>query len=385
MRVLITGARGFIAKNLIATLENITAGKDGTYCLSEEISLYKYSRDLGKETLQVFCRDCDFVFYLAGVNRPRDPDEYWEGNVLLLKYMLEALKDQMNCCPIMYASSIHAESKNPYGESKRAGEELLYQYSKDTGVPVYIYRLPNVFGKWSRPNYNSVVATFCYNLARDLPIQIHQPEKKLELVYIDDVVRTLVNLLSVVEHGDMKNPISMKDIYHVSLQEIADLLASFKRSRVDGQIPDMKAESFSQRLYSTYLTYLPKEQIKYPCIMNRDSRGSFTELFRTEDRGQVSVNVTKPGFVKGEHWHHTKNEKFIVVKGTGLIRLRKIDSNEILDFHVSGEIIEVVDIPAGYAHNIINIGEEDLVTVMWASECFHREMPDTFSLKVEEE
>lgn len=384
MKVLVIGSQGFIARNLIVTLENIIAGKDKSYPLPEPLSLCKYSRDMGGETLKESCKSCDFVFYLAGTNRPENAEEYWNGNVGLLEIVLNELRNQNNPCPVMYASSVQADLDNEYGKSKRAGEKLLVNYSRETGKMVYIYRLPNVFGKWSKPNYNSVIATFCYNIARDLPIQINDPEKRLSLVYIDDVVQELVGLLwsAQCEEG---NPFRLiRQVYEVSLQEIVDLLQEFKNSRICGRIPSMEAGSFSQRLYSTYLTFLPEEAMKYSCVMNQDKRGSFTELFQTKERGQFSVNITKPGITKGEHWHHTKNEKFIVVSGTGLIQLRKIESNRILNFYVSGEEIEIIDIPAGYTHNIINIGKDNLVTIIWASENFHSEKPDTFFLKVEE-
>jgi UDP-2-acetamido-2,6-beta-L-arabino-hexul-4-ose reductase len=384
MKVLVTGAKGFIAKNLIAALENVIAGKDNTYHLAETISLYPYSRDMGKEYLRNCCKSCDFVFHLAGVNRPENPEDYRKGNTGFLKELLGGLESWGNPCPVMYASSIQAELDNEYGKSKKAGEELLLQYSQKNKVPVYIYRLSHVFGKWSKPNYNSVIATFCYNLARDLPIRIDEPEKRLSFLYIDDVVRELILLLKEQPASIRTNPCLIETSYDISLQEIASLIEDFKKARENQRIPNMKPGSFSQKLYSTYLTFLPTEKLKYSLVMNQDKRGSFTELFRTDERGQFSVNITRPGITKGEHWHHTKNEKFIVVSGNGLIRLRKIDSNHILDFYVSGEAIEVVDIPAGYTHNIVNTGQTDLITIMWASENFDRKRPDTFSLKVEE-
>lgn len=384
MKVLITGARGFLARNLIVSLENIISGKDRCHCLGEQLELYQYSHHMGTGTLKKYCQDCDFVFYLAGVNRPMEPREYMEGNAGLLEFMLEELVRQKNPCPVMYASSTQAVLDNEYGKSKRAAEELLLQYSQEMDVPVYIYRLSNVFGKWCRPNYNSVVATFCYNVARNLPIRVDAPEKTLQLVYIDDVVEEMTGLLCTKKKGTFANPLSIKQVYKVTLKEIADLVYEFKQAREGLYVPFMEKGSFSQRLYSTYLTYLPEDQLKYPVAMKQDERGSFTELFRTKERGQFSVNVIKPGIKKGEHWHHTKNEKFIVVSGRGWIRLRRLDSDTIWDFHVSGDKLEVIDIPSGYTHNIINEGDCDLVTVMWANECFDEKRPDTYYLKVEE-
>lgn len=383
MKLLIIGTSGFIAKNLIVTLENIIDGKDKTYHLSEEIILYKYSRKMGKEILKDYCKDCDFVFYLAGVNRAKESKEYQEGNVAFLEFLLQELYRKNNFCPIMYASSIQAELDNEYGRSKRAGEILLLKYSQKTDIPVYIYRLTNVFGKWSRPNYNSVIATFCYNIARNLPIYIDSPEKILSLAYIDDVVRELINLLQLDWHIKVKNPLLIKKIYNVSLEEIVNLIKEFKESNNNKEISDMTKNSFSQKLYSTYVSFLPVENLKSSCITNYDERGSFTELFQTEDRGQFSVNITKPGITKGNHWHHSKNEKFIIVNGVALIQMRKIDSTEILNFRVSGEKIEIIQIPPGYTHNIKNIGKENLVTLIWSSENFNPKEPDTFRLDVE--
>lgn len=384
MKVLVTGAKGFIAKNLIAALENVIAGKDNTYHLEETISLYQYSRDMGKECLQEYCKSCDFVFHLAGVNRPVNPEDYRKGNAGFLKELIGELETWKNPCPIMYASSIQAEFDNEYGKSKKAGEELLLQYSRQNEVPVYIYRLSHVFGKWSQPNYNSVIATFCYNRARDLPVHIDEPEKRISFIYIDDVVRELILLLKEKPCKIADNPRLIENSYEISLQQMADLIEEFKESRENQRIPNMEPGSFSQKLYSTYLTFLPEEKLKYSFVMNQDERGSFTELFRTKERGQFSVNITRPGITKGEHWHHTKSEKFIVINGNGWIRLRRVDSDQILNFYVSGEKIEAIEIPAGYTHNIINTGQTDLITIMWASENFDERTPDTFSLKVEE-
>lgn len=385
MRVLIVGASGFIAKNLIASLENIISGKDRTHNISKNISLYKYSRNMGTEKLKEYCRDCDFVFYLAGVNRPKDPEEFMEGNAEYLDYILKELHRQENVCPVMYISSIQATLDNAYGESKRAGEEILERYGCETGKTVYIYRLTNIFGKWCRPDYNSVVATFCYRIARGLPIRIDDAKKRLRLLYIDDVIEECIGLLKRDWGEKVNNPLYISHTYQVAVKEIADLLYGFKKNKEENKISNMQEGSFSQRLYSTYLTYLPKEHLRYAVEMKLDERGSFTELFKTKERGQISVNVTKPGITKGEHWHHTKNEKFVVVSGKGLVRLRQIHSRDIVDFHVTGEKMEVIEIPPGYTHNIMNEGETDLVTVMWANENFHQEKPDTYFLKVEDD
>ncbi len=385
MKILVVGANGFVAKNFIASLENIIDGKDKSYHVPEKLYLYKYSRYMGVEKLLQFCKDCDFVFYLAGVNRPEKTEEFIEGNVKFLEYILRGLTKQQNICPVMYLSSTQAAQNNAYGESKRAGEKLLIQYGQEMDVPVYIYRLTNIFGKWSKPNYNSVVATFCHNIARGIPIRIDDPEKKIRLLYIDDVIDEFIKLLNMKKQKKIENPMDIKNIYEVTLKELADMIYEFKACRENRKIPDIRKKSFAQRLYSTYLTYVPTQQLIYSLPMNRDKRGSFTELFRTDERGQFSVNITKPGMTKGEHWHHTKHEKFIVVYGNGLIQLRKIDSDDIINFYVSGNLIEVIDIPAGYTHNIINEGNTDLVTLMWANEKFDIEKPDTYSLKVKAE
>ncbi len=385
MKVLVVGANGFIAKNLIAALDNIISGKDRSYDVPEDISLYRYSRRMGMDKLREYCKDCDFVFYLAGVNRPEKPEEFMDGNVDFLGYVLRELCSQKNACPVMYASSTQVVLRNAYGESKRAGENLLERYAQETGCAVYIYRLTNIFGKWCRPDYNSVVATFCYHIARNEPIRIDDEKKQLRLLYIDDVIDECIGLLKRDRTEKVAAPLSIDQVYHITVKEIVDLLYEFKNSRKIKQVPNVQDKNFSQRLYSTYLTYLPPEQFKYEAEMNCDERGSFTELFRTKERGQVSVNITKPGMAKGEHWHHTKMEKFVVVNGKGRIQLRQIDSREVLDFHVSGEKIEIVEIPPGYTHNIMNEGDTDLVTVMWANESFRKEKPDTYFLKVEED
>lgn len=285
----------------------------------------------------------------------------------------------------MIASSIQAELDNPYGQSKKAGEELIFQYGEETGARVYIYRYPNVFGKWCRPNYNSAIATFCNNIANDLPIHVNDPDVIMNMVYIDDVVAELIEALKGNAHVDEYGYCFVPIVHTVTLGKIVDLIYSFKKSRKEQSIPDMTEGSFEKKLYATYLSYLPRNQFSYPLKMNKDDRGSFTEILKTVDRGQFSVNISRPGITKGEHWHHTKNEKFVVVSGKALIQLRQIDSNEIIEYHVSGENMEVVDIPTGFTHNIINEGDTDLVTFMWCSECFNPEKPDTYSLKVQDE
>lgn len=385
MKILVTGAKGFIGKNLIATLNNIRTGKDKSFGITEDITIYEYDIDSNEALLDAYCSDCDFVFNLAGVNRPKEQSEFMEGNFGFASTLLDTLKKHNNNCPIMISSSIQAELDNPYGQSKKAGEDLIFAYGKEVGAKVYVYRFPNVFGKWCRPNYNSAVATFCNNIAHDLPIQVNDPSVVMNLVYIDDVVTELIHALdgnaNMNEEGYCEVPV----VHTITLGEIVDLIYSFKKSREDKSVPDMTEGGFSKKLYATYLSYLPTDAFSYPLKMNVDERGSFTEILRTADRGQFSVNISKPGITKGEHWHHTKNEKFVVVSGKGLIQFRKIDSDEIIDYHVSGDKIEVVDIPTGYTHNIINEGDTDLVTFMWCNECFNPEKPDTYFLKVNEE
>ncbi len=377
MKILVTGAKGFVGKNLVAELENIKYGKDKTYPLTQDIEIYKYDIDTDKSMLSEFCKDCDFVFNLAGVNRPETESEFMTGNFGFASELLDELKKNNNTCPVMLSSSTQAALDNPYGKSKKAGEDLFFDYSKETGAKVLVYRFPNVFGKWCRPNYNSAVATFCNNIANDLPIQVNDRSHKMTLVYIDDVVNELINALcgSETKDGDYcKVPVE----HNTTLGEIVDLIYSFKQSREDKSVPDMTEGGFSKKLYSTYLSYLPTDKFSYPLKMNIDNRGSFTEILRTADRGQVSVNISKPGITKGQHWHHTKNEKFLVVSGKGVIRFRKIDEEKVYEYFVSGDKLEVVDIPTGYTHNIENLGDTDMVTVMWCNECFNPDKPDTF-------
>ena len=366
MKILVTGAKGFVGKNLIAELKNRNYNP-----------VFEYDIDSQPEMLKDYCKEADFVFHLAGVNRPKEQTEFMEGNYGFTSKLLDLLRKHNNTCPIMISSSIQAKLDNPYGKSKKAGEDLMFEYAKETGAKVLIYRFPNVFGKWCRPNYNSVVATFCHNIANNLPITVNDRNTVVNLVYIDDVVNELINALDGKEtrQGDF---CVVETVYEIKLGEIVDLLYSFKESRNNLSIPNMK-ESFVKKLYTTYLSYLPKDGFSYPLKMNVDSRGSFTEFIKTSEWGQVSVNISKPGKTKGNHWHHTKNEKFLVVSGRGVIRFRKIDSNEVLEYYVSGDKLEVVDIPPGYTHNIENLGDTDMVTIMWANEPFNPEKPDTYS------
>jgi len=369
MNILVTGAKGFIGKNLIAELKN-----RGYNDISE------YEKDTNPELLDTYCRDADFVFHLAGVNRPKDKFEFIKGNIGLTETLLNTLKKHTNTCPVMISSSVQAELDNPYGESKKAGEDLLLDYSHKTGAKVLVYRFPNVFGKWSKPNYNSAIATFCHNIARDLPIQVNDPSVIMNLVYIDDVVKELINALEGRENR-VDEFCKVPVVHTITLGEIVDLIYSFLKSREERSVPDM-SDAFTKKLYSTYISFLPKDRFSYELKMNADQRGSFTEFIKTPDRGQVSVNISKPGVTKGNHWHHTKSEKFLVVSGRGVIRFRHIDSDEMLEYFVSGEKMEVVDIPTGYTHNIENLGDSDMVTVMWANEPFDPEKPDTYFLEV---
>lgn len=369
MSILVTGAKGFIGRNLVVELAN----RGYTRVL-------EYDVDLDPTLLEQYCGEADFVFHLAGVNRPKDPSEFIVGNQGATENLLQCLKRHKNTCPVVYSSSIQAALDNPYGRSKRVAEDLLFAYGNETGARVLIYRLPNVFGKWCRPNYNSVVATFCHNIARQLPVSINDPNASVTLTYIDDVVAELISALNGKE-SRVGEFCEVPVVYTITVGEIAELIRSFERSRRELIVPDM-SDDFVRKLYSTYLSYLPEDQFSYSLRMNTDHRGSFTEFLRTQGRGQVSINVSRPGVTKGNHWHHTKNEKFLVVKGTGVIRLRRVGSDEVMEYHVSGDRLEVVDIPPGYTHNIENLGNDDMVTVMWASECFDPERPDTYRLEV---
>lgn len=369
MNVLVTGANGFIGKNLVVALKS-----------QKCTTVFEYDLDTDLALLDEYCKQADFVFHLAGVNRPKEQSEFIEGNLGFTSKLLETLEKHNNTCPVMISSSIQATLDNPYGQSKKAGEDLLFKYGQQTGAKVLVYRFPNVFGKWCRPNYNSAIATFCHNLARDLPITVNDPDVVLNLVYIDDVVNELINALEGKETrvGDF---CEVREVYQKRLGDIVDLIYSFKNSREERSIPNM-SDPFTKKLYSTYLSYLPKDKFSYELKMNVDNRGSFTEFIKTLDRGQISVNVSKPGVVKGNHWHRTKNEKFLVVSGKGVIRFRKIDEDEVIEYFVSGDKLEVVDIPVGYTHNIENLGDSDMVTIMWANEPFDPDNPDTYYLEV---
>lgn len=366
MKVLVTGAKGFIGRNLISELER-----------RENVEVMPYDIDSPAEALEEYCRECNFVFNLAGVNRPEHTEEFMEGNFGFASTLVQTLKKYQNTCPIMNSSSIQAALDNPYGKSKKAGEDMLYAYGKEVGAEVYVYRFHNVFGKWCRPNYNSAVATFCNNIANGMPIQVNDRSTVMHLVYIDDVVEELLQALDRHPHVNPDGYCYVPTVHEVTLGEIVNLLYSFKESRENLMIPDMTEGGFEKKLYSTYLSYLPTDGFSYPLLIHEDARGSFTEILKSADRGQVSINISKPGIVKGNHWHHTKNEKFVVVSGRGLIQFRKIGSDEIIEYHVSGERLEVVDIPTGYTHNIINEGDTDMITLMWCNECFNPDKPDT--------
>lgn len=378
MKILVTGAKGFVGKNLVAQLKNIKDGKASCYGDLTIEAIYEYDIDSNIEDLDFYCRDCDFVFNLAGVNRPQNQEEFMQGNFGFASLLLDTLKKYQNTCPVMISSSTQAALDNPYGESKRAGEKLMFEYSKATGAKVLVYRFPNLFGKWCRPNYNSAVATFCNNIANDLPIQVNDPKVVLNLVYIDDLVEEMILALKGGEHR--KDEYCEVPVVHsVALGEIVELLYGFKEQPQTLTIPEIPNNSFAKKLYSTYLSYLPKEKVSFQLKMNVDERGSFTELLKTLNCGQVSINISKPGIIKGQHWHNSKWEFFIVVAGHGLIQERKIDTDEVIEFEVSGEKIEAIHMLPGYTHNIINLSEtENLVTVMWANESFDPNRPDTY-------
>ncbi|MBO4950844.1 MAG: capsular polysaccharide biosynthesis protein CapF [Clostridia bacterium] len=399
MNILITGAKGFVGKNLTAALQNVKDGKDRTHPGLEIGELYLYDIDSPKELLDEACKNADFVFNLAGVNRPQNPEEFMQGNFGFASTLLDTLKKHNNKCPIVLSSSIQAtligRYDSDYGRSKKAGEDLFFEYEKETGAKVLVYRFPNLFGKWCRPNYNSAVATFCNNIANDLPITVNDPAVELELLYIDDLVDEMFCALEGKAHKcsfDGIKTVLCDDgkycaapvTHRVTLGEIVKLLESFRDQPKTLVMPEIPYNSFAKKLYSTYLSYLPKEKASFELKMNVDARGSFTELLKTEKCGQFSVNISKPGITKGQHWHNTKWEFFIVVSGHGLIQQRKIGSDEVLNFNVSGEKIEAVHMLPGYTHNIINLSDtEDLVTVMWANECFDPNKPDTFFEVVE--
>ncbi len=377
MIILVTGAKGFVGKNLVESLKNIKDGKDKTKNIVID-EILEYDVDTPKEMLDEYCQKAEFVFHLAGVNRPKDTSEYMENNFGFTSELLGCLKKYKNKAPIMISSSIQAALDNPYGLSKKAGEDLIFQYGSENKVKTFVYRFPNLFGKWCRPNLHSVIATFCYNIANELEITVNDRSHELTLCYIDDVVEELIKDLTNCENRNGEYcyvPVE----HNVSLGEIADLLYTFHNQPKNLLMPEIPNNSFSKKLYSTYLSYLPKEKASFPLKMNIDDRGSFTELLKTEKCGQFSVNISKPGITKGQHWHHTKWEFFIVVSGKGLIQQRKIGTDEVIEFEVSGEHIEAIHMLPGYTHNIINLSNtEDLVTVMWANESFDPNHPDTY-------
>ena len=384
MKILITGAKGFVGKNLVENLKNIRDGKDRVHKLSSDLEILEYDIDNTEIELEEYCKKADFVFNLAGVNRPKDNSEFMKGNFVFGEKLLNLLKKHKNNCPVMLSSSVQATLEgryagSEYGKSKLAGEELFKDYGKETGARVLIYRFPNLFGKWCKPNYNSAIATFCNNIANNLPIQVNDRNTELDLVYIDDLVEELLRAVNGNETKDEKGYCYVSEVHHMTLGEIVDLLYEFKESRKNLFIPNMTEGSFSKKLYSTYLSYLDLKDFSYSLKMNEDNRGSFTEIAKSLDRGQVSINISKPGITKGQHWHNTKNEKFLVVAGKGIIQLRKIGTDEIVEYKVSGKEMTVVDMIPGYTHNIINTSKtENLVTVMWCNECFNPERPDTY-------
>ncbi len=394
MNILVTGAEGFIGKNLAATLRNIKEAKDRTYPDLKIGEIYLYDIDSPAELFEEACKNADFVFNLAGVNRPQNPEEFMQGNFDFAKKLLDTLKKHNNICPIMLSSSIQAtligRYDSDYGRSKKAGEELFFDYAEETGAKVLVYRFPNLFGKWCRPNYNSAVATFCHNIANDLPITVNDRSAELELLYIDDLVDEMMLALGGREHRcefdgtsavlkDNGRYCAVPTTHRVTLGEIVDLLYKFSEQSKTLVLPEIPEGSFAKKLYSTYLSYLPKEKIAFPLKMNVDDRGSFTEILKTLNCGQFSVNVSKPGVTKGQHWHNTKWEFFIVVSGHGVVQMRRIGTDEVLNFEVSGEKIEVLHMLPGYTHNVVNLSQsENLVTLMWANEIFDQDRPDTF-------
>ena len=395
MKILVTGAKGFVGRNLVAQLHNIQNGKARWYPVDSDISVYEYDIDSAPEELDVYCRNADFVFNLAGVNRPKDQSEFMAGNFGFASTLLDTLRKQGNTCPVMLSSSIQATligryGASDYGKSKLAGEELFFDYSAETGAKVLVYRFPNLFGKWCRPNYNSAVATFCNNIANDLPIQVNDRLTELELLYIDDLVDEMIIALAGKEHHCEFNgldPVPADNgrycyvpvTHKATLGQIVDMLYIFSKVPETLVMPEIPNGSFAKKLYSTYLSYLPERKVKFPLKMNVDDRGSFTEILKSEKCGQFSVNISRPGITKGQHWHNSKWEFFTVVSGHGLIQLRKVGTDEILEYEVSGDKIESIHMLPGYTHNIINLSDaENLVTVMWANEAFDPGRPDTY-------
>ena len=400
MKILVTGARGFVGRNLCAQLKNIRDGKAGRCGDLTIEEVFEYDIDSTPEQLDGWCRECDFVFNLAGVNRPKDPREFMDGNFGFATVLLDTLKKHNNTCPVMISSSVQATlagrfGKSEYGMSKKAGEELMFRYGEQTGAKVLVYRFPNLYGKWCRPNYNSAIATFCSNIANDLPITVNDPAVELEVLYIDDLVDEMLCALMGREHRcefDGVDAVFTEDgrycaspvTHHVTLGEIVALLRQFHDLPQTLMIPEIPADSFARRLFSTYLSYLPKDKAVFDLKMNCDQRGSFTELVRTLNCGQVSINISRPGITKGQHWHNTKWEQFIVVSGRGLIQMRREGTDEVIEYEVSGDRIQSVLMLPGYTHNIINLSDtEDLVTVMYCNELFNPDRPDTYFDPVE--
>lgn len=365
MRILVTGSDGFIGRNLVVTLKSL------------KHTVFTFDRNNTLEELEIMSESCEFVVHLAGVNRTSEPNDFYEGNQQSVDFLIRALQKNHNKAPILLSSSIQAELNNDYGRSKRAGEQVLLNHAEENNSPVYIYRFSNLFGKWSKPNYNTVIATWCYNISRGLPININDEKHTLNLMYIDDVVQEIINAINKKPNNVDGVYYSVPVSYTQTLGEIQEMLLKFKKSRENLYIPDM-SPGFETKLYSTYLSFLPEDSFSYPLKMSVDGRGSFTEFLKTDNAGQVSINISKPGITKGQHWHHSKNEKFLVVSGEGVIQFRNIFSNEVIEYHVTGSKLEVIDIPPGYTHNIINLGTSDLVTVMWVNEPFDPEHADTF-------
>ncbi|MGL4393560.1 MAG: NAD-dependent epimerase/dehydratase family protein [Fusobacteriaceae bacterium] len=373
MKILITGSNGFIGKNLVCELNN--RGYN---------NIFKITKETTDEEFLDFTENCDFVFHLAGVNRPENDSEFFEGNSNFTAKLLKRFQDINKFPPVLISSSIQAELENSYGKSKKMAEEIILDYSKKNKVKTYIYRLPNAFGKWCKPNYNSAVATFCNNIANNMEIKINNADANISLVYIDDVIHEFINALERKENTENKENnffYKINPVYNISVGKIAELIYSFKESRENLIIPNL-GDDFTKKLYSTYLSYLSKNNFRYPLKMNIDNRGSFTEFLKTSDKGQVSINISKPGITKGNHWHHSKNEKFLVVSGKGVIKFRNIITNEIIEYFVSSEKLEVIDIPTGHTHNITNLGDTEMVTVMWVNEIFDPNNPDTYFLEV---
>jgi UDP-2-acetamido-2,6-beta-L-arabino-hexul-4-ose reductase len=369
MNILVTGSNGFIGKNLIATLRH-----------TDYFEIFEFNKETEQFKLDFFCKEADFVFHLAGINKAEEESDFMNGNYYLTSEILRLLKKHNNNCPVMFSSSIQADLDNPYGKSKKAAEDLVFSHGKEIGSKIFVYRLPNVFGKWCRPNYNSVIATFCYNVLHDLPVKVNNPDVLMNLVYIDDLVEELLKILKHHENT-VSSYYEVPIVHTIKLREILDIIYSFKKSRIENKLPEITSEII-KKLHSTYLSYLPFNKMKYDLKMNIDNRGSFTEFIKTDKNGQISINISKPMIVKGNHWHHSKHEKFLVVNGVGVIRLRNYNSNEVIEYFVSGEKLEVIDIPSGYIHNIENVGNSNLVTIMWVNEIFDINNPDTFSLEV---